>query len=65
MTRGNKKKKLAHHPVVPPDDSQSIALLMNEERTLMISRAIVSILKIVNIYMRILYRQVLRDMELI
>ena len=43
MPRSNKKKKLVHHPVTPIGD-EAIAQLLGREVTLMISRAIVSIL---------------------
>ena len=43
MPRSNKKKKQIAHPEVPPDDQLAIAQLLNEEKILMISRAIVSI----------------------
>ena len=39
----NKKKKPISYPEVPPDDHLAIAQLLNEEKILMISRAIVSI----------------------
>ena len=43
MPRSNKKKKQTHHPVVPTDD-RAVAKLLGRETTIMISRAIVSIL---------------------
>ena len=41
MPRSNKKKKQTYQPAVPADD-KVVALLLGKERTLMISRAIVS-----------------------
>ena len=42
MPRSNKKKKQTYQPAVPTDDN-AIALLLGKEKTVMISRAIVSI----------------------
>ena len=44
MPRSNKKKKPISYQEVPLDDQSAIAQLLNKERILMISRAIVSIL---------------------
>ena len=43
MPRSNKKKKQIKQPAVPTDDN-AIALLLGKEKTLMISRSIVSII---------------------
>ena len=43
MPRSNKKKKPISQSVVPQDEQSAIAQLLNEEKILMISRAIVSI----------------------
>ena len=67
MPRSNKKKKQISHHEVPPDDQLAIAQLLNEEKILMISRAIVSIWLLFSVGRLLnvnIYRPVLRDMEL-
>ena len=43
MPRSNKKKKQTYQPAVPTDDN-AVAQLLDNEKTTMISRAIVSFL---------------------
>ena len=65
MPRSNKKKHPNNHSVVQPGEEASIAQLLNEEKVLMISRAIVSIF--LKVFVQKIYlndsRQVLRDKE--
>ena len=65
MPRSNKKKHQNNPSVVQPREEASIAQLLNEERILMISRAIVSIF--FKVFVQQIYfndsRPVLRDME--
>ena len=68
MPRSNKKKKNVDKPNISFEEA-SIAKLLDNERVLMISRAIVSIffsiLMYNESYISIISRPVLRDMELI
>ena len=68
MPRSNKKKKIVDKPDISFEEA-SIAKLLDNERVLMISRAIVSIffsiLMYNESYISIISRPVLRDMELI
>ena len=56
MPRSNKKKKQTYQPAVPADDNV-VALLLGKERTLMITRAIVSTFLSYLLYFLTLYLQ--------
>ena len=44
MPRSNKKKKKRYQPVIPPEEEATVEKLLDNEKVLMLSRAIVSIL---------------------